>query len=241
MYQLQKFFLQFLLLIKNNLKICSDKTSDKKNIKENNSFKGNTISDGARLEIKSNVELLKSEVETISLKIVKKYFGDIDKTLKIVQKKGIKVYKTKFAVKLLKNVNEKQGFLTPLQGFKAFYINFIFSLLCEHKFVFKMKTEPMFIFSSSVIDTFFLAAQIYRFVSFRKNMPGYEIDVQEKFKKIYKNPNQKNFESLTAGEIFALKEAIARDVEAVDFAEKLHKEQSMADRLSKINLKNQQN
>ncbi|MGN0014461.1 MAG: hypothetical protein ACI37T_03485, partial [Candidatus Gastranaerophilaceae bacterium] len=239
MYQLQKFFLQFLLHIKNNFKALSEKKySDKKNDKQNNYFKGNAIADGARLEIKSDVSALKSEVEKISLKIVKKYFGNIDKTLQILQNKGVKVYKTKYAVKLLKNVNEKQGFLTPLRGFKAFYINFVFSFLCEHKLVFKTKSESMFIFSSSPIDTFFLASQIYRYVAFKKNMPGYEAEVQEKFKKIYKNPNYKNFSSLTAGEIFALKEAIARDVEAVDFAEKLHKEQSMADSLSKNNLKN---
>ena len=86
----------------------------------------------------------------------------------------------------------------------------------------------MFVFSKGKIDTFFLASQVYRYMAYTKNLPGFEYNVQEKFKKIYKNPNNKNFSSLTTGDIFALKEAIARDVESVDFAFKVQQENQIS-------------
>lgn len=234
MYYLQKLFLTFLLSVKN----LGAKFTKKQSKANENSFKGTsfktTINNAASLEFSSKVEDLKAEVEKISLKIVKKYFGDADKTLKILEKKGVRVYKIHFAGKILKYINEKQGFLTPLRGFKGFYINFIVSLICDKKLVFNTKSNGMFVFSAKSIDTYFLASQVYRFVAFRKKMPGFEYEVQEKFKKIYKTPNEKNFSKLTAGDIFALKEAIARDVESVDFAMKLHQENELIDKLSNL-------
>ena len=93
----------------------------------------------------------------------------------------------------------------------------------------------MFVFTTSGIDTFYLASQVYKFVAFEKHLAGFEYEVQEKFKKIYKNPNVKNFNSITAGDIFALKEAIARDVESVDFATKLHAEAELSSRFGNKN------
>ena len=222
MYYIKKIFLTFLLKIKNFLaKFKKKQKVDTGFVSEN---KKSVINQAASLEIKNKTDELKNEVERISEKIVKKYFGDIDKTIQILESKKIRVYRTRFVVDILKNINEKQGFILPLKGFKAFYLNFIISLLCDKKLVFKSTTDSMFIFHTKPIDKFFLASQVYRFVAFRKKMPGFEYDVQEKFKKIYKSPKASDFNMLTAGEIFALKEAIARDVESVDFAVKLNQE-----------------
>lgn len=232
MYYIKKSFLNFLLILQNLFK-------KKRSNSANAAGGGNSsVNSAATIQINSKNEDVKKEVERISTKIVKKYFGDIDKTIAILEKRGIKVYRTRFAVKILKNINEKQGFLTPLKGFKAFYLNFFISLLCDKKLSFKMNTPSMFVFSGTPIDKYFLASQVYRFVAYRKKLPGFEYSVQDKFKKIYRNPNTKNFNSLTAGDIFALKEAIARDVESVDFAVKLNAETELLQKIDNLKAKN---
>lgn len=234
MYQLKKLFLTFLL----NIKKCLSKYSKKQNMKTTKGFKSEnmktSVNSAACLVINSKNDELRNDVERLAIKIVKKYYGDIDKTFKILNKQGIKVYRTKKAVKMLKRINERQGFLTELRGIKAIYLNFMIGVFCEKKLVFKNETSPMFVFSTSRVDTYYLASQIYRFVAYRKKMPGFEYEVQEKFKKIYCNPSVKNFDELTAGDIFAIKEAIARDVEAVDFAFKLHQENEISEKLSTL-------
>lgn len=234
MYQLKKLFLTFLLNIKN----CLSKYNKKQNTKNTKDFQSEnmktSVNSAACLVINSKNDELRNDVEKLALKIVKKYYGDIEKTFKILNKQGIKVYRTKQAVKMLRRINERQGFLTELRGIKAVYLNFMIGLFCEKKLVFKNETSPMFVFSTSLVDTYYLASQIYRFVAYRKKMPGFEYEVQEKFKKIYYNPSVKNFDELTAGDIFAIKEAIARDVEAVDFALKLHQENEISEKLATL-------
>ncbi len=236
MYKIKVIFLNFLLKIKNfkekiqNSQNFSAKESQK--VFKNSKVKA-AINQAASIHINSVSDEEKKKVENISEKIIKKYLGDIPKTIKLIEKKGIRVYQTRFAVKLLSNINEKQGFLTPLKGFKAFYLNFWINLLCDKKLVFKFETPEMFIFTSKAIDNFYLASQVYRFVAFKKKLAGFEYEVQEEFKKIYKNPNVKNFNKLTAGDIFALKEAIARDVESIDFATKIFEETELMNKIGK--------
>ncbi len=233
MYEIKKFFLNLLLKIK-TFKDNLQKTQTTYRVFKNS--KGKTsVNQAASLQINKVTDNDIKKIEKTAEKIVKKYFGDIEKTVKLLEKKGIRVYRTKFAVKLLGNVNEKQGFITPLKGYKAFYLNFFLGLLCDKKLVFCTKSKEMFVFTTSGIDTFYLASQVYKFVAFEKHLAGFEYEVQEKFKKIYKNPNVKNFNSLTAGDIFALKEAIARDVESVDFATKLHAEAELSSRFGNKN------
>ncbi len=229
MYEIKKFFLTLLLKIKNLKENFANKIAVKNNGNINiNSKMKVSVNQAASLHLNTVSDEDKKKVENIAEKIIKKYFGDIPKTIKLLEKRGIKVYRTRFAVKLLGNINEKQGFLTPLKGYKAFYLNFWIGLLCDKKLVFSTKTNEMFVFTTKDIDNFYLASQVYRFVAFKKNLAGFEYEIQEKFKKIYKNPNVKNFNSLTAGDIFALKEAIARDVEAVDFATNLYSETELS-------------
>ena len=236
MYEIKKFFLNFLLKIKNlkekNQNFQNAQTSKMPKVFKNSKIK-TSVNHAASLQINTVSDEDKKNVEKISEKIIKKHFGDIEKTVKILEKRGIRVYRTRFAVKILGNINEKQGFIIPLKGFKAFYLNFMLGLLCDKKFIFNKNSKEMFVFSTKGIDNFYLASQVYKFVAFEKKLAGFEYEIQEKFKKIYKRPNAKIFNALTAGEIFALKEAIARDIESVDFATKIHDEIELASKIGK--------
>jgi len=216
-------YLNFLLKIKK----LSEKFKFKRRESEIKPQAKVKINSAAQLNFVSETEKICEEAEELSRKIVLKYKNDTDKTLELIKKKNVKVYRTKFAVKLLETINEKQGFIVPLKSFKAVYVNFVFGLLCDKKFVFKTKTEPMFIFNNNKVDMYYLAAQIYKWVAYRKKLAGFAFKAQEKFKKLYYGMTESKLNQLSANEIFAIKEVIARESEASDFAMKLYEEQKI--------------
>jgi len=224
MFKVRQVYLQFLLKVKNLLESIKGKLN-KSNIHPESKV---SINSAAQLNMVSETEKLCKEVEELSEKIIMNFKNDTEKTLEFIKKKNVKVYRSRFAVKLLRNINEQQGFIIPLKGFKAFYINLIFGLLCDKKINLKTKTEPMFIFNKNKVDVYYLASQIYKWVAFRKKLPGFEFPVQEKFKKLYNRMTEKELNKLSADEIFAIKEVIARESEASDFSIKLHSEQKIS-------------
>jgi len=220
MDKIKYLYLKFLLKIKN----LSDSLKGKYNksdIKPQSKVKMNSA---AQLNFVSETEKIKAEVEELSQKIILKYKSDTDKTLEFIKKKNVKVCRTKFAVKLLGNIGEEQGFIPPLKGFKAFYINFVFGLICDKKLIFKTETEPVFIFNKNKVDMYYLSAQVYKWIAFRKKLSGFDCKVRDKFKKLYLKMTENDLNKLSADEIFAIKEAIAREEEASDFAMKIHSE-----------------
>ena len=58
------------------------------------------------------------------------------------------------------------------------------------------------------------------------NLPGYDEETQENFKKAFSDIKEGDFSGMSVGEIIGLKEA--RDAEAIDFVIKLAKEKSGA-------------
>jgi len=224
MFKVRQIYLNFLLKVKNLLESIKGKLN-KSNIHPESKV---SINSAAQLNMVSETEKLCKEVEELSEKIIMNFKSDTDKTLEFIKKKNVKVYRSRFAVKLLRNINEQQGFIIPLKGFKAFYINFIFGLLCEKKIIFKAETDAMFIFNKNKVDVYYLASQIYKWIAFRKKLPGFEFSVQEKFKKLYNRMTEKELNKLSADEIFAIKEVIARESEASDFSIRLHSEQKIS-------------
>lgn len=223
MYYIKKIFLTILLNIKNFLSVKKEKAAVKQ-IKEsaNTKFKFN---EAASLKIETKTNELRTQVEKISKNIISRNSYDIEKTLEYLKTKNVRVVRFASATKILSKIREKQGFILPLYGFQAFYLNFFIGLIYDKKLVFKQSSDPIFIFNSDdKMDIFFLSAQIYKFVAFRKNMPGFDYNVQKKFKRIYGSPKMSEIQKLTAGEILSMKEAIARDVESVDFAMSLQNE-----------------
>lgn len=220
MDKIKYLYLKFLLRVKNFLDSAKGRFN-KSEIKPQTKVR---INSAAQLNFVSETEKIRSEVEELAKKVILKYKNDTDKTLEFIKKKNVKVYRTGFAVKLLQNINEKQGFIISLKGFKAFYINFVFGLICDKKLILKTTTEPLFIFNKNKVDMYYLAAQVYKWIAYRKKLPGFEYKVQEKFKKLYSKMTQDDLNKLSADEIFAIKEVIAREEEASDFAIKLNSE-----------------
>lgn len=223
MYQIKKAFLNFLLFLKEKT------TKKKKEQKENNVFSSgdrkSVINQAASLDIQNKNEELIKEVLNEAKDIVRQCGGDIEKTLDFLKSKNVRIVRIKDAKKILGYINEKPGFIVPLYDNKALFLNFVVSFFSDKKFNFSKKSEAMFVFSKKDIDKYYLASQIYKFVAYSKNLSGFEYQEQEKFKKLYQKPNEAAFEKLTAGDIFAIKEVIARESEAADFALSLKQEE----------------
>ena len=216
-------FLKFLLKIKTLVETFNER-KQKKSIKTDVKA---SINSAAQLNFVSENEKLREEAEKTAEKIVMNFRNDTDKALEFLKKKNVKVYRTKFAVKLLQNIGEKQGFISPLKGFKAFYMNFVFGLICDGKINISFETKPLFVFNRNNVEPFYLAAQIYKWVALKKKMPGFEFEVQEKFKKLYNKMTEQEINKLSTEEIFAVKEALARENEAADFGLRLYSEQKI--------------
>ncbi len=162
-------------------------------------------------ETEKNKQKLKDEVTLI----LKEFNNDVDKILGYIELEGTKVYNLKFAEPLLKLIGEEKGFLTAIDGIKALILN----LVLEKKFSFK--TEDIFVVEEKNVEPYSLIHQFHKWYAKKLNLPGFDKKAQKIFKKYLKN--DKDVSKLKMEEIVALKEAIARDTDAINFVVDLAK------------------
>ena len=159
-------------------------------------------------------QLLREKVR----QIVKKNIKTPEKLLEHVEKSGTKVVKIPYADKILSYVNEQEGFITPRSGFEALYLN----LVKKRKISFK--TPEMFVLRDLPVNIYVMSHQFHKWYAYKMGLPGYDEASQEKFKRVFEFSDSKKAQELSYGEIMALKEAVRRDMEAIDFVLELSKE-----------------
>jgi len=177
---------------------------------------------GVKLLLNSKTEKNKEKLNKEVKEIVSKSLKNPDMLLKYVEENGTKVYKISYAKKLLRLVGEEEGFITPVTGINALILN----IFLEGKF--SSKTGPMFVLDDKPQNLYTLTHQFYKWYGYKMQLPGFDDEAQEKFKKIWEYEIDENVKNLTYEEIISLKEAIARDIEAIDFTLKLAREQDGA-------------
>ncbi len=206
--------------------ICQEKFYEKKykkhlaNIKysvTNSTTKTHTQA-GIKLTLNSKTEQNKKKVNDEVKEIVTKNLKTPNALLAYIEENGTKVFRVPYAKKLLILVGEQEGFITPTTGINAFVLN----LILNHKFAFK--TEPVFVLGTGQINIYNMAHQFHKWYGYKTGLPGFDEAAQEKFKKIFDYEIDANVELLSYEEILSLKEAIHRDIEAIDFVIKLAKE-----------------
>lgn len=212
-------FIYFVLEFQNKL------LNKKNNISFKTSFSNSTSKtaycDGASLELKCKTNTQKDKVKNNIEQIVKKYNNDPEELIKFIEKSGTKVYRTPFYAKIAKFIGCEDGFINELIGFKAFCLSFALAIFCKGtKPMFK--TKPMFLISNSTPEQHKFLQQFYKWYSMKFNLPGFDEKSQENFQKfLYDDDAQ--IKNLSIEEIIGLKEAIARDVEAINFVVELTK------------------
>lgn len=150
------------------------------------------------------------------------------KLLTFVEEHGTPVYKIAHADKLLAKINEEEGFITPLKGFKAFYLNFVTGLFAQKKLYLSFKSNEMFVMRDGEINIYYMLHQFHKWYGFKKNLPGYDEMAQDLFKDNLDNMSDSDVKEMSIEEILALKEAIARDAQAAEFVIQLAKESTGA-------------
>lgn len=170
----------------------------------------------ASLELNSNTKRNQLKLETDVKLILKKCANNPQKLLAFIRKNGTKVLKVPFAKKVLAIIGYEEGFIAATQGIKALYINVILNALSGEKIKISLKNDPIFILNNSPLDYYFVMQQFHKWYAMKLNLPGFDAETQNNFQKyLYSNDN--NIKLLSVEEILGLKEAIARDVESINF------------------------
>lgn len=173
---------------------------------------------GIKLTLNSKTEQNKKILNKEVKEIVRQNLQTPNELLNFIEENGTKVYKIPYAKKLLTLVGEQEGFITPTTGINALVLN----IILEKKFAFK--TAPVFVLSTEQVNIYNMAHQFHKWYGYKMGLPGFDDEAQEKFKKIFDYELDSNVELLSYEEILSLKEAIHRDIEAIDFVINLAKE-----------------
>lgn len=176
-------------------------------------FMSSSVTVTLNSQTEKNVEFVKNNVSDI----VKSCNLNPEKLLSYIESGGTKVFRCNNADKLLAVIGEEEGFVTPLEGIEALYINWI-----THS-GFSFKSKPMFVLRYGQIDAYYMAHQFYRWYALKSNLPGFDYMSQKLFK-IFLNSDASKLSELNLDEMIGLKEAINRDKEATDFALTLAKQ-----------------
>lgn len=180
---------------------------------------------GASLELTSKTEKAKQKLENDVKVILSKYSNNPEKILDFVQRSGTNVHKIKHADKILKLIGVETGLIGKTKGIKALCLNIILSVFTNEKVKLSFKTEPMFIIKTSMPDNYTTIQQFHKWYAMKLNLPGFDSESQDNLNKFLLN-DKASVKNLSVDEILGLKDAIARDVEAINFVVNLAKSTS---------------
>ncbi len=172
-----------------------------------------SITSCCTLKLSSKTEQIKKEIDEELKAKLKKYVNAPEKLIQYLQLKGIKLYRIKNAEKFLMLFNEEEGFISPLRGYKAIILNLILNKS------FGLTTKEFMVFDCENVEIYTIARAIYKYYGFKRNLPGYDYHSQEIFKKLYgsKKDAPNVISNFSAKEVLSCKEALARDVESINF------------------------
>lgn len=169
------------------------------------------------LELNSQTEKSKLKLENNVKTILKKYNNDPEKLLGFVQRSGTNVYKIPFANKILAIIGYEEGFISAVKGLKALYLNIFVSVLSGERLTLSFKTEPMFILRDLPLDNYCTIQQFHKWYAMKLNLPGFDFRAQDNLQKFLSPSNDEKIGELSIDEILGLKDAIARDIESINF------------------------
>lgn len=181
-----------------------------------NSTSKKVYSRSATLDLTVQTEKNKEKAKQGVNSIVKKYAGNPEKLLEFVENSGTRVYKIPFAEKLLKLIGYQEGLITGLTNLKALYL-YVCLLIFNNNLTFSAIKEPIFVVGKLPLDSCYMIQHFHKWYSMRLALPGFDSESQENFQKFLSSCDDNKISELSIEEILGLKEAIARDVEAINF------------------------
>lgn len=174
------------------------------------------------LKLTAKTEKCKEKLDCDVKAVLKKYENDPEKLLDFVEKKGTKVCKVNHAEVLLKLIGYETGLIGQLKGVKALYLTSVLTVLGQQVGL-SFKTQPMFVLNKDSLSRYNTIQQFHKWYAMKLNLPGFDFEAQANFQKFLGDTTDDDIKSLSMDEILGLKEAIARDVEAINFVVALAK------------------
>ncbi|MDD3012213.1 MAG: hypothetical protein PHC34_00735 [Candidatus Gastranaerophilales bacterium] len=208
---------------------------------ENYSNKSKTyLTANDTLQLNSSVKLSAENIGKTAKTIMKQYINNPDDLLKLIESKGTRVIRAKHIEKLLRLTGEYDSFILPSKGLKALFLIIGINLLSKTKMKLALSTPAMFVLEDKPVNIYLIAHQFHHWMSYIEKMPGYEENTVNNFKNIWNHEfGSKDIDKLCVQEILALKDAIARDIEAINFVKEITNEY-IASKTSSDKLKNGQ-
>jgi len=185
--------------------------------KPNSTVKGCTV-DLRKEAAEADVEKLNNEVKTV----LKRLKNNPELIIEFIKEHKTNVYKIKHAGKILKFLKEDEGFITERKGLKALILN-----LAATGTV-KFKTEPMIILPAGEVDIYNLIHYFHKWNAYKEGMPGFDERAQKLLKKFNAKNEDDIISRLSLTDIALLKDAIARDVQSINFVIQYSKENAGA-------------
>lgn len=209
----------FILNIQNNLISKKLKTSLKSTFSHTTSKR--FFTKGTTVEFTAQTELAKTKQENNVSQILEKAKNKPEVLINFIKRNSTPVYKLKYANLVMKALSMETGFISQTKGLKALILTTCLSVFAKENVNVAFETEPMFVIEEN-FDKYRLIQHFYKWYGMRLNLPGYDYNSQNNFNKFLQTPNA-DLKQLGIDEILGLKEAIARDVEAINFVVKLAK------------------
>lgn len=186
-------------------------------------YKPNSVVKGCTVDLRKEAEEINSEKLDNEVKLIlKRCKNNPQMIIQFIKEHKTNVYMIKNCNKILKFLNEEEGLISERKGLKSLFLNLIVGN------GFKFKTEPMIILNEGEADIYNLMHYFHKWYALKDGLPGFE----EKYQKLLKKFNSKNEDSLISklsiSDIEGLKNAIARDVQSINFVVKYSKENAGA-------------
>lgn len=196
----------------------------KKDIKRGGTIAGKKVhaSSAATLTINNKADETKKANQEKIEKIINSFLNEPKKFFDYISGAGTQVHIKKNADKFLSKIGEFEGFILPKTGASALYLNFFLNKKISSK------TKEMFVISSYNVNPYAIAYQFYNWYCYKMGLDGYQVEAQEKLKHVFEICESTKINSLSYSEVLELKSAVKRDIEAIEFVQKLARNKAMA-------------
>lgn len=132
------------------------------------------------------------------------------------------VFELKNAEKVLGRIHEKEGFITERTGMKALFLNYILTKKIG------FKTPKMFVVEKGELDIYNLIHGLHKWCAYKNGLAGLDERSQSLLRRFDYQKDDEIIKKLGLKDIERVREAIARDVQSIDFVVQYAKENAGA-------------
>ena len=181
------------------------------------------IIEGCTVDISQAEKDKRAKVDTEVRGLLKQLNNDVEKVSEYLEKHNVPIYRVKFAKKVLNKIGEEDGFISERTGLRALFINLITGQGI------KFKTGSIIVTEDEEPDIYNFIHYLHKWYAKNEGMEGFDEKSQRLLQKFNIAGNQESLVNrLSLPQIEGLKQAIARDVQSIEFVSQYSKENAGA-------------